>query len=157
VIPLVSGLFGLVIGSFLNVVIHRVPLHRSIICPSSSCPHCGARIKMLDNVPVLFYLLLRMRGRACGVRISPRYPWVEACTGVLIALAAYEFGISLALVWALVLIPALVTLVGIDFEYRLLPNVIVGSAALVGFALSVISDPGRRSPSPTRVVSGWGT
>jgi len=111
---------------------------------------------MLDNVPVLSYLLLRMRCRECGVRvrISPRYPLVEALTGVLFALAAYEFGISLALVWALALIPALVTLAGIDFEYWLLPNVIVYPAALVGFALSVISDPGRRSPSPTRVV--WG-
>ena len=112
---------------------------------------------MLDNVPVLSYLLLRRCCRECGVRISPRYPSVEALTGVLFALAAYEFGISLALVWALVLIPALVTLAGINFDYRLLPNMIVGPAALVGFALSVISDPGRRSPSPTRVVWGWGT
>ncbi len=69
-IPLVIGRFGLVIGSFLNVVIHSVPLRRSIVCPSSSCPHCGARIKMLDNVPVLSYLLLRRRYLECGVRIS---------------------------------------------------------------------------------------
>ncbi len=109
---------------------------------------------MLDNVPVLSYLLLPRRCRECGERISSRYSLVDALTGVLFALAAYEFGISLALVWALVLIPALVTLAGIDYEYWLLPNVIVGPAALVGFALSVISDPGRRSPSPTRVV--WG-
>jgi leader peptidase (prepilin peptidase)/N-methyltransferase len=144
VIPVVVGLFGLVIGSFLNVVIHRVPLRRSIVWPSSSCPHCEARIKTLDdNVPVLSYLLLRRWCRECGVRISPRYPLVEALTGVLFALAAYEFGLSLALVWALVLISALVVLAGIDLEHRLLPNVVVGPAALVGFVLSVAGDPGR--------------
>jgi leader peptidase (prepilin peptidase) / N-methyltransferase len=108
VIPVVVGLFGLEIGSFLNVVIHRVPMRRPIVGPSSSCPHCGARIKTLDNVPVLSYLLLRGACRECGARISPRYPLVEALTGVLFALAAYEFGLSLALVWALVLISALV-------------------------------------------------
>ena len=142
-IPVVVGLFGLVVGSFLNVVIHRVPLRRSIVWPSSSCPHCGARIKTLDNVPVLSYLLLRGRCRECGGRISPRYPLVEALTGVLFALAAYEFGLSLALVWALVLISALVALAGIDLEHRLLPNLVVGPAALVGFVLSVAGDPGR--------------
>ena len=107
-IPVVVGLFGLEIGSFLNVVIHRVPMRRPIVGPASSCPHCGARIKTLDNVPVLSYLLLRGACRECGARISPRYPLVEALTGVLFALAAYEFGLSLALVWALVLISALV-------------------------------------------------
>jgi leader peptidase (prepilin peptidase) / N-methyltransferase len=142
VIPVVVGLFGLEIGSFLNVVIHRVPMRRPIVGPSSSCPHCGARIKTLDNVPVLSYLLLRGACRECGARISPRYPLVEALTGVLFALAAYEFGLSLAFVWALVLISALVVLAGIDLEHRLLPNV-VGPAALVGFVLSVAGDPGR--------------
>lgn len=142
-IPVVIGLFGLVIGSFLNVLIHRVPLRRSIVRPSSSCPHCGAYIKALDNIPVLSYLLLRGRCRECEGRISPRYPLVEVLTGVLFALAAYEFGLSLALVWALVLISALVALAGIDLEHRLLPNVVVGPAALVGFVLSVAGDPGR--------------
>ncbi|HKZ27106.1 MAG TPA: prepilin peptidase, partial [Rubrobacteraceae bacterium] len=142
-IPVVIGLFGLVIGSFLNVLIHRVPLRRSIVRPSSSCPHCGAYIKALDNIPVLSYLLLRGRCRECEGRISPRYPLVEVLTGVLFALAAYEFGLSLALVWALVLISALVALAGIDLEHRLLPNVVVGPAALVGFALSAAGDPGR--------------
>jgi leader peptidase (prepilin peptidase)/N-methyltransferase len=141
--PVVVGLFGLVIGSFLNVVIHRVPLRRSIVWPSSNCPHCGAHIKALDNVPVLSYLLVRGQCRECGARISPRYLLVEALTGVLFALAAYEFGLSLALVWALVLISALVALAGIDLEHRLLPNVVVGPAALVGFVLSVAGDPGR--------------
>lgn len=95
-IPVVIGLFGLVIGSFLNVLIHRVPLRRSIVWPSSSCPHCGARIKALDNVPVLSYLLLRGRCRECEGRISPRYPLVEVLTRVLFALAlAYPGGMGM--------------------------------------------------------------
>ena len=142
-IPIVVGIFGLVIGSFLNVVIHRVPLRQSIVWPSSRCPACGANIPARDNIPVLSYLLLRGRCRSCKARISPRYPLVEALTGLLFALSAYEFGLSLSLVSALVLIAVLVALAGIDLEHRLLPNVIVGPAAVVGFGLSVAGDPGR--------------
>ncbi len=140
-IPVVVGLFGLAIGSFLNVVIHRVPLLQSIVRPSSRCPSCGERIETVDNLPLLSYLVLRGRCRSCKARISPRYPLVEGLTGLLFGLAAYEFGLSLELVWALVLVSALVALGGIDFEHGLLPNVIVGPAALAGFALSVAHDP----------------
>jgi leader peptidase (prepilin peptidase)/N-methyltransferase len=140
-IAVVAGLFGLVIGSFLNVVIHRVPIRQSIVWPSSRCPSCGERIKSFDNLPVLSYLILRGRCRNCKVRISPRYPLVEALTGMLFALAAYEFGLSLSLVWALVLISVLVALAGTDLEHRLLPNAIVVPAAVVGLLLSVVVDP----------------
>jgi leader peptidase (prepilin peptidase) / N-methyltransferase len=140
VITVVVGLFGLVVGSFLNVVIHRVPDRQSIVCPSSRCASCGERIKSLDNLPVLSYLMLRGRCRSCKARISPRYPLVDAVTGILFALAAYEFGLSLA--WALVLISALVVLAGLDLEHRLLPNAIVGPAVVVGFLLSATVDPG---------------
>ncbi len=136
-----AGLFGLVIGSFLNVVIHRVPIRQSIVRPSSRCPCCGERIKSFDNLPVLSYLVLRGQCRSCKARISPRYPLVEALTGILFALAAYEFGLSLSLAWALVLISVLVALAGTDFEYRLLPNAIVVPAAVVGFLLSAVVDP----------------
>ncbi|MDX6380563.1 MAG: leader peptidase (prepilin peptidase) / N-methyltransferase [Rubrobacteraceae bacterium] len=142
-IPFVVGLFGLVMGSFLNVVIHRVPLRQSIIWPSSRCLSCGTDIPAHDNIPVLSYLILRGRCRNCKARISPRYPVVEVLTGLLFGLAAYEFGLSLALVSALVLISVLVVLAGTDLEHRLLPNVVVGPAAVVGFALSVAGDPGR--------------
>jgi leader peptidase (prepilin peptidase)/N-methyltransferase len=143
VIPFVVGLFGLVMGSFLNVVIHRVPLRQSIVWPSSRCLSCGVDIPAHDNIPVLSYLILRGRCRNCKARISPRYPVVEVLTGLLFGLAAYEFGLSLALVSALVLISVLVVLAGTDLEHRLLPNVVVGPAAVVGFALSVAGDPGR--------------
>ena len=137
-IVLVVGILGLVIGSFLNVVIHRVPIRQSIVWPSSKCPSCGEPIKSFDNLPVLSYLILRGRCRNCKMRISPRYPLVEALTGLLFGLAAYTFGLSLSLVWALVLISALVALAGTDLEHRLLPNVIVVPAAVVGLALSVL-------------------
>ncbi|CAA9441628.1 MAG: Leader peptidase (Prepilin peptidase) / N-methyltransferase [uncultured Rubrobacteraceae bacterium] len=140
-IAVAVGLFGLVIGSFLNVVFHRVPIRQSIVRPSSRCPSCEERIKSFDNLPVLSYLMLRGRCRSCKARISPRYPLVEALTGVLFALAAYEFGLSLSLAWALILISVLITLAGTDLEHRLLPNAIVVPAAVVGFLLSALVDP----------------
>jgi len=143
VIAIVAGLLGLVVGSFLNVVIHRVPLRRSVVWPASSCPTCGEPIRSTDNVPVLSYLLLGGRCRNCKARISARYPLVEALTGALFAAAAAAFWPHLRLLSALVLISVLVALAGIDLEHRLLPNVIVGPAALVGLTLSVVEDPGR--------------
>ncbi|MBA2442630.1 MAG: prepilin peptidase [Rubrobacter sp.] len=137
----VLALFGLVIGSFLNVVIHRVPLGESVVWPSSRCPECGAAISPRDNVPVLSYLLLAGRCRSCKTAISARYPAVEASTGLLFGAAAYRFGLGVELLAALVLISVLITLSGTDLEYRLLPNVIVVPAALAGFGLSVLAQP----------------
>jgi leader peptidase (prepilin peptidase) / N-methyltransferase len=137
----VATLFGLVVGSFLNVVIHRVPRHESIVWPASHCPHCGEQIRPLDNVPLISYLLLRGRCRNCKERISARYPAVEALTGLLFGAAAYEFGVSLELLPALVLISALIALAVIDLERRVLPNVIVGPAALAGLVLSILANP----------------
>jgi leader peptidase (prepilin peptidase) / N-methyltransferase len=141
VIVIAAGLLGLVVGSFLNVVIHRVPLRQSVVWPASHCPVCGEPIRPLDNVPLLSYLLLRGRCRNCKARISARYPLVEALTGALFAAAAYTFGLDLRLLSALVLISVLIALAGIDLEHRLLPNVIVGPAAVVGLALSILESP----------------
>jgi leader peptidase (prepilin peptidase) / N-methyltransferase len=142
-IVLTAGLLGLIAGSFLNVVIHRVPLRQSVIWPASHCPACGEPIEHRDNVPLLSYVLLRGRCRNCKARIYARYPMVEALTGILFAGAAYTFGFGLELLSALVLILALVALAGTDLEHRLLPNAIVGPAALVGFTLSVLESPER--------------
>ncbi len=139
-IIVVATLLGLVVGSFLNVVIHRVPRRQSVAWPASHCPHCGEPIRPSDNVPLLSYLLLRGRCRNCKGRISARYPAVEAATGLLFGAAAYEFGMGLTLFAALVLISALVALAVIDLEHRLLPNAIVGPAALAGLALSILGD-----------------
>src|SRR5215207_5132950 len=140
-IVLIAVLFGLVVGSFLNVVIHRVPRRESIVWPASHCPHCGEPIRPGDNVPLISYLLLRGRCRNCKEPISLRYPAVEALTGLLFGAASYEFGMSLALLPAMVLIPALIALAVIDLEHRLLPNVIVGPVALAGLVLSILANP----------------
>jgi leader peptidase (prepilin peptidase) / N-methyltransferase len=142
-IVLTAGLLGLVVGSFLNVVIYRVPLRRSVLWPASRCPACEEAIKPKDNVPLFSYALLRGRCRSCKGHISLRYPAVEALTGLLFAAAAYEFGVGYRLLSALVLISVLIALAGTDLEHRLLPNVIVGPAALAGFALSVLESPER--------------
>jgi leader peptidase (prepilin peptidase)/N-methyltransferase len=141
VVAVVVGLFGLVIGGFLDVLIHRGPICRTIVCPSSRCPSCGERIKSLDHLPVLPYLILRRRCRNCKLRISPRYPLVEALTGIFFARAAYKFGLYLSLAWALVLISVLVALAGTDLEHRLLPNTIVIPETVVGLLLSAVVGP----------------
>jgi leader peptidase (prepilin peptidase)/N-methyltransferase len=99
--------------------------------------------RIRGNVPLLSYVLLRVRCRNCKARISARYPLVEALTGILFAGAAYEFGLGLELLLALALVLALVALARTDLEYQLLPNVIVGPAALVGVTLSVLQGPER--------------
>ena len=138
-----AGLFGLVVGSFLNVVIHRVPRKESVVRPASHCPECGARIKPRDNIPLLSYLMLGGRCRSCETRIPIRYPVVEAATGVLFGSAAYRFGPGLELASAMVLISVLVALAGIDLEHLLLPNAVLFPATLAGLVFSVLLDPGR--------------
>jgi leader peptidase (prepilin peptidase)/N-methyltransferase len=115
---------GAIIGSFLNVVIHRLPREQSIVLPSSKCPKCKTAIKPYDNVPVISYLILRGRCRSCGVRISPRYPAVEAITAILFAAVTWTDGGSYALGFDLVFTAALVALIFIDAEHMILPNAI---------------------------------
>jgi leader peptidase (prepilin peptidase)/N-methyltransferase len=137
---LVSGLYGLVIGSFLNVVIHRVPERRSIVRPPSACPQCGARIAARDNVPVVSWLLLRGRCRTCRAPISPRYPLVELLTGILFSLVALRFGWGPTLPAMLLFVAGLVALAFCDLDHLILPKRIVYptgvlvEAALVGAA-----------------------
>src|SRR5271167_1452493 len=87
-------LFGLIIGSFLNVCIVRIPAGKSIVLPASACPKCGAPIKPYDNIPVVSYLLLRGKCRGCQTKISLMYPLVELLTGLLFLGCFYVFGIS---------------------------------------------------------------
>lgn len=141
-ISLAAGLLGLVVGSFLNVVVHRVPRRESIAWPGSRCPGCGAPIRAQDNVPVLSYLLLGGRCRNCKTRIPARYPVVEGVTGVLFACAALAFDPSFYLLSAFVLLATLIALAAVDLEHRLLPNAIVAPAAVAGFALSTLANPG---------------
>jgi leader peptidase (prepilin peptidase) / N-methyltransferase len=118
------GVCGAIIGSFLNVVIHRLPREESIVLPSSRCPSCGAAIAFYDNVPVLSYLLIGGRCRSCKTHISARYPAVEALTGLLFVAVAWHDGITLALPFDLIFVAAITALVFIDAEHMILPNAI---------------------------------
>jgi leader peptidase (prepilin peptidase)/N-methyltransferase len=137
---ILAGLLGLIVGSFLNVVAHRLPRGESVNRPRSRCPGCGEPIKPYDNIPVLSWLLLRGRCRNCGEPISPRYPLVELTTGLLwaaVVLARDDAG-SIAL--GLILVTALVPIVLIDLEHRLIPNLITGPAAVAAVMAGVALD-----------------
>jgi leader peptidase (prepilin peptidase) / N-methyltransferase len=125
--------FGLLVGSFLNVVIARVPEGRSLVRPRSACPGCGATIAWYDNIPILSFLALRARCRACGAPISWRYPLVEALTAVLFATAGLAFGPTLEGVVAAALLAALLAITVIDLEHQIIPDVISLPGILAGF------------------------
>ena len=131
----VAGVFGAIIGSFLNVVIHRVPHGQSIVFPNSSCPSCGAAIALYDNIPVLSYIVLGAKCRHCKEHISFRYPAVELVTAALFVAVAWHDGLSAALPFDLVFTSAILALVFIDAEHKLLPDAIT----FPGMAFTVIA------------------
>jgi len=118
------GVVGAMIGSFLNVVIHRLPREQSIVFPNSACPKCWKPIKPYDNIPIVSYLILRGRCRHCGADISSRYPAVEALTAILFAAVTWHDGLSFALAFDLAFAAAMVALIFIDAEHMILPNAI---------------------------------
>jgi leader peptidase (prepilin peptidase)/N-methyltransferase len=120
-----AAVVGLVVGSFLNVVIWRVPRGESVVSPPSHCPGCDQPISPRDNVPLLSWLVLRGRCRHCGERISARYPLVELLTAVLFGLMAWHFGVDWQLPAYLYLAAIAVALALIDLDVRRLPNAIV--------------------------------
>jgi len=121
---IVAGVFGAIIGSFLNVVVHRLPREESIVFPNSRCPSCGVAIAFYDNIPIVSYIALLGRCRACKNVISPRYPAVELLTALLFIAVAWHDGLSAALPFDLVFAGAMVALVFIDAEHMILPNAI---------------------------------
>jgi len=153
-----AGILGLLVGSFLNVVIHRLPIMMerewaaqcaelrgedppafdplSLARPPSRCPHCGHAISAAENIPVLSWLMLRGRCKGCKAPISIRYPLIEAATALLFALAAWRFGYGAAGLGALLLIAALIALTGIDFDTQLLPDDITLPLLWAGLAFN---------------------
>ncbi|HXH10513.1 MAG TPA: prepilin peptidase [Alphaproteobacteria bacterium] len=134
--PLITFAFGLIIGSFSNVVIYRLPKGKSIISPGSHCPSCSMPIYPWDNIPLFSYLLLRGRCRQCGEPISLRYPCVEFLSGVLYILLWYKFDLSLQLIVYAILTSSLLVIAFIDFDHKIIPNSITLPGILVGFGLS---------------------
>jgi len=128
-------IFGTIIGSFLNVVIHRVPNEESIVFPNSACPNCEKPIKSYDNIPILSWLILGGKCRNCKNPISPRYLFVEILTGLLFLSVYWSIGFNAFLPVALIFVAAVVSLVFIDAEHMILPNVI--TYPLLVFALLV--------------------
>jgi leader peptidase (prepilin peptidase) / N-methyltransferase len=133
-----AALFGAVVGSFLNVVAYRLPRKESLVSPGSRCPGCGTSIKPYDNIPVLGWLLLRGRCRACGESISPRYPAIEALTGALAVAVVLVRHSAHDIALGLVLVGILVPVALIDFEHRIIPNklTLFGAIAAVGIGLA---------------------
>lgn len=137
---LAAGLLGALIGSFLNVVAHRVPAGQSLVSPGSRCPSCGAPVKPYDNVPVVSWLLLRGRCRSCGARISPRYPLVELATALAFVAVVAVRGFDDGLVLELPFVAALIALAAIDYDHRLLPNRVVYPLAAYGVIATLLVD-----------------
>lgn len=173
-----AGLFGLCVGSFLNVVIHRLPkmmeydwrVQCAELCdqeaspnkplslskPRSHCPACGHQITALENIPLVSYLLI-LRGKCseCGIRISPRYPIVEAFTGLLSAYAAWHFGPTWQMVGALLLLWALVALSGIDLDTQLLPDSITLPLVWLGLGFNLVATYCDLSSSVIGAMAGY--
>jgi leader peptidase (prepilin peptidase)/N-methyltransferase len=131
-----AGLFGLVIGSFLNVCIYRLPRDLSVVRPRSACPRCGTPIAAYDNIPVVSWLMLQGRCRHCRAGISWRYPAVELLTGVLFFLGVLSLGPTLAAFKFCVFAAIQVVLIATDLSERILPDEFTLGGALIGFLLS---------------------
>jgi leader peptidase (prepilin peptidase)/N-methyltransferase len=134
-----AALYGTAIGSFLNVVVYRVPVGKSVARPPSACPVCSQRISARDNIPVVSWLVLRGRCRNCSAPISVRYPLVELLTGAVWLAVALRFGWSWTLPAELAFVTGLVALAFIDYDHMKLPRVIVWPLGLAVAALLVMA------------------
>lgn len=133
--PGIALLLGLLIGSFLNVVIHRLPRKKSIMWPGSHCPACGASLSPWENIPLLSYLFLRGRCRSCGIHITARYPTVEAVNGLAYGLIVWYFGLEWQSLIYAALFSALLVVSYIDLDHQIIPDVIT----LPGIGLGVLA------------------
>jgi leader peptidase (prepilin peptidase) / N-methyltransferase len=133
-----AALAGAIIGSFLNVVIVRLPRNESLVAPRSRCRTCGTELAWFDNIPILSFLVLRGRCRACGAAVSWRYPIVEAVTALLFSLAAWRSTSSADLLVVCLFLAALVTIAGIDLEHQVIPDRITLPGIVLGFLTSFL-------------------
>jgi leader peptidase (prepilin peptidase) / N-methyltransferase len=141
-ILVLATILGLAIGSFLNVVIYRLPLGQSLLAPPSTCPSCRTRLRAIDNIPVLSWVMLGGKCHHCKAPISPQYPLVELVTGVLFLLLTWITPIGPLLAARLILVVILVALFGIDLHHQILPNTITLPGIVIGFLFSLTGPPG---------------
>ena len=129
--------FGLIIGSFLNVCIYRIPKKQSIVSPPSHCTGCDTRLKALDLIPVFSWIFLRGKCRYCGARVSARYPIVEGLTSIVFVLLYFRFSISVEFIAAIVLSILLICEAFVDFDLKIIPNEFIIAGMLSGAALFI--------------------
>jgi leader peptidase (prepilin peptidase) / N-methyltransferase len=146
-----AGVFGAMIGSFLNVVVYRLPRRESLVRPASHCTACGTAIKPYDNIPVVSWLLLRGRCRNCSAPISKRYPLVEALAALLCVGAVLAGGSSATIALNVAFILLLVPIALIDVEHRIIPNRLTALGAILALAIGTALDP---SGEPARLIAG---
>jgi len=147
-----AALFGLLIGSFLNVVAWRLPRGESLVKPRSKCPGCATQLRAYDNIPVFSWLLLRGRCRGCGEKISARYPVVEVVTAALYVLVvALKWGDALQVALGLVLVTFLVPIAVIDLDLKIIPNKLTAPAAVLAVVLGAVLEP---SYLPEQLAAG---
>ena len=136
--PILAGAvfcFGLAVGSFANVCIHRLPRKESVVVPGSHCPACSAAVRPLDNIPVISYIVLGGKCRDCATRISPIYSVIETMTAVLLLAGFFKFGLSFDFMVYAAVAPALVIITAIDIEHQIIPDVITLPGIALGLAV----------------------
>ena len=138
IIIFILSLLGLIVGSFSNVCIYRIPRNESVIYPASHCPNCRTKIKPIDNIPLLSYILLKGRCRNCGSKISIQYPVVEFLTGLIYLIIYLIYGLSVQSLVYIILSSALIIIAFIDLQEQMIPDVISLPGIVVGFILSFI-------------------
>jgi leader peptidase (prepilin peptidase)/N-methyltransferase len=153
-VAIAFGIVGLMVGSFLNVCIHRVPHRQSVVFPRSRCGSCERPLAWYENIPVVSYLALRGRCRTCRARISLQYPIVELLTAAMFVVQYEVVGLSPLLAVRILFGCVLIVLFAIDLEHQLLPNVITLPALAVGLAASVVLPPGLRDALIGALVGG---
>ncbi len=150
---IIALIFGLVIGSFLNVCIARLPRGRSIVNPPSHCPRCNEPIRFYDNIPIISFLLLRGKCRNCGLPISFRYPRVELMNGLLYVWILHEFWLGGETLLMMAFCSSLVIITFIDFDFQIIPDIITLPGILVGISLAPFFMSALNEPLPFHLAS----
>lgn len=151
-----SFIFGLIVGSFLNVCIYRLPRNMSIIRPSSACPSCTTPVKPWDNIPILSYIFLKGKCRKCGERISIRYPLIELLNGILYWASFTHFGLGWHLPFLFAFASAMLVITFIDLDFQLIPDVITLPGIIIGIisASFLLPDPFHYTPPIPPLIRG---
>ncbi len=154
---LFSVLYGLALGSFINVCIYRIPLRKSIVSPPSTCPECGSRIRFYDNIPLLSYILLSGKCRHCHCRIPLRYPAIEAMTGLLSLALFIKFSLGYQYFLFLLFMTILIAISFIDLSHKIIPDILSLPGVFLGLASSFLPGHITWTDSLIGIIAGYGS